>query len=261
MTHLESPNDSSPDSEVTANSRKREVSTRLLVSAIGVAVFATALFGFVLVHHLDHRSPQQTLRASGIPSSIPTPLANLMELSPVPNRPAPNFSLVDQNHQTLSLASFKGHSLVLEFMDSHCVDICPIVSQEFVNAYHDLGKSASGVVFIGVNVNPFHTSVSDVASFSREHQLTSIPTWHFFTGPTSKLKTVWHDYGVLVVAHNPKADVIHTSIVFFIDPQGRERFIGAPTDQHTAKGTAFLPGNQLTLWGHGIADVARQMNQ
>lgn len=261
MTDLESPADSSTNSQTTSVSPKRDVSTRLLLSAIGVAVFATALFGFVLVRHFDQRSTPNILRASGIPSSIPTSLANLMALSPVPNHPAPNFTLVDQNHHTLSLASFKGRSVVLEFMDSHCVDICPIVSQEFVNAYHDLGKSASRVVFIAVNVNPFHTGVSDVAAFSREHQLTTIPTWHFFTGPTSVLKTVWHNYGVLVVARNPKTDVIHTSIVFFIDPQGRERFIGAPTDQHTAKGTAFLPGNQLVLWGHGIADVARQMNR
>jgi cytochrome oxidase Cu insertion factor (SCO1/SenC/PrrC family) len=52
---------------------------------------------------------------------------------------------VDQNGHRLSLASFRGRAVVLEFMDPHCVDICPIVSQEFVDAYDDLGKAATGV--------------------------------------------------------------------------------------------------------------------
>lgn len=39
-------------------------------------------------------------------------------------------------------------AVILEFMDTHCVDICPIVSQEFVDAYHDLGATASHAVFL-----------------------------------------------------------------------------------------------------------------
>jgi cytochrome oxidase Cu insertion factor (SCO1/SenC/PrrC family) len=182
-----------------------------------------------------------------------------MALSPVPSRRAPDFTLIDQSGHALSLASFKGHIVVLEFMDPHCTDICPLVSQEFLDAHHDLGREARQVDFIAVNVNPYFERVANMAAFSREHGLDSIPTWHFFTGSTSQLRSVWHDYGVAVVAPNPKSDIIHTSIVYFIDSSGHERFIAAPTDDHTSAGKAYLPGGTLTSWGHGIALIAESL--
>ena len=81
-----------------------------------------------------------------------------MQLSPVPAARAPGFTLTDQNGHVLSLASLAGHAVVLEFMDPHCVEICPIVSQEFIDAYRDLGRQASRAVFLAVNVTPTSTA-------------------------------------------------------------------------------------------------------
>ena len=39
-------------------------------------------------------------------------------------------------------ANRRGHAVVLEFMDPHCTDVCPLVSAEFIDAYHDLGGAA-----------------------------------------------------------------------------------------------------------------------
>jgi len=184
-----------------------------------------------------------------------------MGLDPVPVHRAPGFVLTDQRGQTMSLSSFRGHPVVLEFMDPHCTDICPIVSQEFIDAYHDLAGSHPSVIFLAVNVNPYHLSVADVAAFSEEHQLASIPTWHFFTGPLATLRTVWARYGIEVQARGPNADVIHSSIVFFISSNGKERFVAAPTDDHTKSGVAYLPGGQLSAWGRGIALVAADIRR
>jgi cytochrome oxidase Cu insertion factor (SCO1/SenC/PrrC family) len=225
--------------------------------APGVLVLIAGLFAFLAFRH--HEAQNQLIRASGIPSSVSTPIANLMALSPVPGKLAPNFTLTDQNGRTLSLADFRGHAVVLEFMDTHCVDICPIVSQEFVDAYHDLGTAAPNVVFVAVNVNEYHAAVSDVATFSHAHQLTTIPTWHFFTGAVSDLHAVWNDYGVLVQAPSPNADIIHSSFVFFIGPDGHERYLANPTDDHTSSGAAYLPAGSLASWGQGIALVSRSL--
>lgn len=196
------------------------------------------------------------VRQSGIPANVPTSLANLMALAPTPSISAPAFTLTDQNGKTLSLSSFKGHAVVLEFMDPNCTDICPLVSQEFVDAYHNLGSSASNVVFLAVNVNKYHLSTSAVEAFTNGHGLNKIPDWHFFTGNLSALQKIWSQYGITVDAPSPTADVVHTSIVYFIDARGRERYIASPTDYHTPQGTAYLPASQLTAWGHGIATVS-----
>ena len=190
---------------------------------------------------------------------MPTSLVNLMALTPVPKQAAPGFTLADQAGHTLSLASFKGRAVVLEFMDPHCTDICPIVSREFIDAYHGLGSAASRVVFIAVNVNAYHHEVADVAAFSREQQLNTIPSWHFLTGPVASLQAVWNAYDVYVQAPSPNADIVHTSVVYFIDPSGKERFAASPMVDHTTNGTSYLPLAQQAAWGRGIALIARQL--
>lgn len=222
---------------------------------MALLVVVAGAFAVVAVRHRDESSAE--IRPSGIPADVSTSLADLMALSPVPNHAAPGFTLTDQNGHTMALSSFRGRAVVIEFMDPHCTDICPIVSQEFVDAYHDLGATASKVAFLAVNVNQYFATVADVDSFTHEHYLNAIPSWHFFTGPVPLLEAAWQDYGVQVEAPNPKADIIHTSVVFFIDPNGHERYIATPMDDHTKAGTAYLPANQLASWGQGIALIAR----
>ena len=129
-------------------------------------------------------------------------------------------------------------------MDPHCVEICPIVSQEFIDAYRDLGRQASGAVFLAVNVNPYFHGVRDVASYSAEHQLTTVPSWHFLTGPTAALEAVRRAYHIEVQPRGRNADVVHTSEVLFIDPGGRERYVAAPMAQYTSQGRAYLPAGR-----------------
>ena len=101
----------------------------LLATVLTVALAAAVAIPSYLLLRRDH-APAET-RVSGIPASVSTGLANLMVLSPLPADRAPGFTLTDQNGHTMSLASLHGKVVVLQFMDPHCTDICPIVSAEF----------------------------------------------------------------------------------------------------------------------------------
>jgi cytochrome oxidase Cu insertion factor (SCO1/SenC/PrrC family) len=228
----------------------------LLFGAIAVvATIAVVAAVFVIV-----RKPYAAaLRPSGIPASVSTSLSNEMLLTPLPHGQAPGFTLTDQAGTTMKLSALRGKVVVLEFMDPHCTDICPIVSQEFVDAYHKLGPAARNVAFVAINVNQYHASVADMAAYSRQQALNTIPGWHFFTGPVPALKTAWRDYHIAVQAPNPDADIVHTSALYFIDPQGREAFLADPMVDHTKKGTAYLPAKQIAQWATGIALVARHL--
>jgi protein SCO1 len=228
----------------------------LVLGLIAVLLLVTVVTSAYLI--LRPRSTSLP-RPSGIPANVPTSLVNLMLLSPLQHQPAPGFTLTDQAGRTMSLSDLRGKIVVLEFMDPHCTDICPIVSQEFVDAYRDLGPLAAKVAFIAVNVNQYHATVADMAAYSREHALTTIPGWHFFTGPVPALRSTWRDYHIVVAAPNPNADILHTSAIYFIDPQGREAYLASPMVDHTKKGAAFLPAGQLAEWGKGIALIARDL--
>jgi cytochrome oxidase Cu insertion factor (SCO1/SenC/PrrC family) len=227
-------------------------------AALAAIILAgAAVIAVVAVTHAG--SGPRLARPTGIPASVSDAQINLMGLSPVPVRPAPGFTLTDQDGRTLSLASLRGKVVVLEFMDPHCTDICPIVSHEYVDAYRDLGPLASKVVFAAVNVNQYHARVADMMAYSREQQLTTVPGWHFFTGPVPDLRNVWDGYHIAVQAPSPDADIVHTSAVYFIDPAGRERFIAAPMADHASSGASYLPASQISGWGQGIAQVARTL--
>jgi len=231
-----------------------------LAAAVTVVLVAAVAGSAYLVQH-PGRSPAsgEFLRPSGIPPSMSARLANLMALSPVPAARAPGFTLTDQRGRTLALDAFRGKVVVLQFVDPHCTDICPIVSAEYLRAYRELGPLAGKVVFAAVNVNQYHAKVGDVAAYSREQQLAAIPGWHFFTGPARALQAVWRDYNITVQAPSPHADIVHTSAVYFLDPQGGQRFLAAPMVSHTKSGKAYLPPAQIAAWGHGIALLARHL--
>ena len=240
------------------SSRRRRARGLVVIAAAVAVLIIAAGAGYAVIGVRQHQQAAG-LRPSGIPASVSTSLANLMQLSPVPVTNAPGFTLTDQGGHAMSLASLRGRVVVLDFMDPHCTDICPIVSQEFTDAYRDLGASAPQVVFLAVNVNRYHLQVADVAAFSSEQRLTKIPAWHFLTGSYPSLRAVWQAYQIEVNAPGPDADVIHSSQMYFIDPQGRERFLASPMADHTASGSSYLPASQLASWGHGIALVASHL--
>jgi cytochrome oxidase Cu insertion factor (SCO1/SenC/PrrC family) len=247
-----------------AGRNRRWARPLMLLGLAGVLGAGAASAAFALAG-TPHPVPGQLPRPAGIPASISTRLANLMQLSALPQRAAPGFTLADQDGRRVSLSSLRGKVVVLEFMDPHCTDICPIVSQEFVDAYHDLGPLASKVVFAAVNVNQYFSSVQAVAAFSAEHELTAIPGWHFLTGPKAALSAVWRGYQVDVRAPNPNGDITHNSSIYFIDRNGRERYLAVPEVSyakpryayHTRGETGYLPVGQLTDWARGIAALAR----
>lgn len=242
---------------MTGQRTRRSTILLAALAMVGGVAFATA-FAFAATR-LSHHQPQGGFRPTGIPANVSTRLADVMQLSPVPARPAPGFTLTDQDGRRLSMASLRGKEVVLTFMDPHCTDLCPIISREFIDAYHDLGAAASKVVFLAVNVNQYHGQVAAMAAYSREQGLESVPGWHFVTGPLPALKKIWSDYQIYVHAPSPSADVVHTSLIYFIDQAGHERYVVAPMDSHSKKGVAYLPGGQLTMWSSGIALVARDV--
>lgn len=240
--------------------RRRRGPSPVHFAILVVLIIAAGAFAVVVVRHRSNSGAAvSSLRQTGIPASVPTSISDLMALSPIQPSAAPGFHLVDQKGRAVTLGSLRGKAVVLEFMDPHCTDICPIVSKEFVDASRDLGAAGSKVAFVAINVNQYHASVAAMAAFSRQHGLDAIPSWRFLTGPVPALVRAWHDYGITVEAPNPNADIIHTSVVYFIDPSGKERYLATPQVDHTAKGVAYLPAPQVSSWSKGIALVAKSL--
>jgi cytochrome oxidase Cu insertion factor (SCO1/SenC/PrrC family) len=181
------------------------------------------------------------------PAGVSNATTQLMGLFQYPKGHfAPNFTLTDQRGRQYSLSSFRGDVVVLEFTDSRCTNLCPIISHEYVVAAQALGRTNSHVEFVSVNVNLLHDKISDVARYSSEHGLENLPNWHFLTGSPAQLSAVWRRYDIDVTL-NKDGEVEHGAPMLFINRQGEERWLASP-DYNQA---------QINDWGAGIAQVAR----
>jgi cytochrome oxidase Cu insertion factor (SCO1/SenC/PrrC family) len=132
------------------------------------------------------------------------------------NKPAPDFTLVNQFGQPMSLSQFRGRVVLLSFEDSECTTVCPLTTRSMVIAKELLGKAGDSVQLLGVDANPDATAVSDVKAYSEAHGM--INQWDFLTGTVPQLKRVWQDYNIAVQVEAGQID--HTPALYVINQQG-----------------------------------------
>ena len=137
------------------------------------------------------------------------------------DQPAPDFRLVNQFGQRVSLSQFRGKVVVLAFVDSECTTICPLTTVSMVAAKRLLGAAGSQVQLLGVDANPKATSVSDVMAYSREHGM--VNQWDFLTGTLPQLQVAWRGFHIAVQIQRGMID--HTPALYVIDAHGRERTV------------------------------------
>jgi cytochrome oxidase Cu insertion factor (SCO1/SenC/PrrC family) len=130
---------------------------------------------------------------------------------------APDFTLVNQFGERMSLSQFRGRVTVLSFADPECTTVCPLTSQSMVLAKELLGSAGKSVQLLGVDANPTAVKPADVLAYSRAHGLTN--QWDYLTGSLPQLQAVWKAYNIAVQVANGSID--HTPALYVIDAQGR----------------------------------------
>ena len=191
--------------------------------------------------------------------SIATSLGSLMGLSTLTPRPAPPFTLIDQNGQPVSVPVRPPRVVVLTFFNAPCNDICPIVAAEIEQADADLGAQAAGVDFVTVNTDPTALAQSAEAPVLSGTHLGTLPNWHMVTGPLTTLNALWKAYGISISVQKKTGLQAHNDVMDFIDPQGNLRYRASPFANESTSGTYSLPPASIARWGQGIATYATQL--
>lgn len=147
---------------------------------------------------------------------------------------AADFTLTDQNGQPFRLSDQKGKVALVFFGYTNCPDACPTTLTQFKQIRRQLGKSADGVKFILVTVDPER----DTPERLRDYLSGFDPTFVGLTGSVEQMETVWQGYGVYrekVPAEGATSDasahthadeeyaVDHTTRIYAIDTRGNLR--------------------------------------
>ena len=141
-------------------------------------------------------------------------------------RPAPAFSLLDEQGDPISLASLRGRPVIVTFIDPLCRDYCPIEAQR-LNDVASSFRQGSKPAIVAVSVNIYGNARANLLLDERKWKLT--PEWRWAVGHSSVLARVWDDYHVQVLATSKKIAGVtvhrigHTEAAYVIDAKGFER--------------------------------------
>ena len=172
-------------------------------------------------------------------------------------RPAPAVSLLrDQAGASWTLADAKGRAVVLTFFNAECDDICPVLSQEIIQADQLLRARRDEVEFVVVNSDPLETSLAPTPPALTQTGLDAQPNVVFLDGSLSALSSAWKRYGVTVELNPTIRVATHTDAMYFIDPKGRLRLEATPFANENSLGIYSLDPGIIHSFAQGMASSA-----
>ena len=133
-------------------------------------------------------------------------------------RAAPDFALNDQHAHRVSLASLRGQTVVLAFMNSLCGTTCPLEGRMLAAAIRQVTPSRRPALVV-VSVNPKADTPLTVAGAVKEWGLPNGTRW--VLGTRRELARVWRSYNITV--DGPSPAVVHSTAIYLIDKNGDER--------------------------------------
>jgi cytochrome oxidase Cu insertion factor (SCO1/SenC/PrrC family) len=142
-------------------------------------------------------------------------------------RPAPDFTLANQDGRAISLSSLHGRVILLTFLDSRCTQLCRIEGPQLGDVQRALPEAERPLIVV-VSVNPEDTAAS-VRTAARNWGWRP-GDWQWLMGDRKHLGAVWGAYGVDV--RQTPDDVLHTGALYVIDRAGDQRAgYATPFDQ------------------------------
>lgn len=116
----------------------------------------------------------------------------------------------DQSNKKLKL---------IEFMYTHCPDVCPTTTQKMVLLKNDLIESGiygKKVEFISVTIDPYRDTVDVMADYAKAFNAHHDQHWHFLTGDSKNTKALADTFNFL---YNDPGNgfYTHTTFTYLVD--------------------------------------------
>ena len=135
---------------------------------------------------------------------------------------APNITLPDSNGKLVRLSDYRGKSVLLLFIYSHCPDVCPIMVGNLHAALEQMTPAQRAKTqIVAVSVDPKGDTPTAVNKFLKAHDMTG--RMEYLIGSKADLEQVWRAYDIQVQASpEDREQVGHSAFVYGITGQGNE---------------------------------------
>jgi len=136
----------------------------------------------------------------------------------------PAVSLVDQNGNRVSLASFKGKPVLIDFVYTSCPGPCSVLTSKLVSVAQDLGpRLGKQVQMISITLDPERDSPKVLKEYAWRLGANR-PGWLFLTGTPQEIDQVLAPFKVRRMKE-ADGSVTHMETLFLLGPDGRQRRI------------------------------------
>lgn len=137
----------------------------------------------------------------------------------------PEFHLLDQSGQPVTLETLRGQPWVVNFIFTRCGGQCPLLTQRMKKL---AGLLPAGVRLVSLSVDPEFDTPAILAAYAREQSAVD-PRWSFLTGPTEDVRSLIRS-GFLLALEPGQPDalepILHSTRFVLVDAQGRVRRYG-----------------------------------
>ena len=140
----------------------------------------------------------------------------------LPGAIAPDFTLTDgPTGQVVSLSALRGKVVLITFLYTSCLDVCPLTAEVIRAARDRMGPPAQDVTFVAISVDPIGDTPATTRRFVQEHGVES--TLRYLIGSQATLSRVWQEYGIAQAVGTK--DVLHSDAIYLIDRSERGRVL------------------------------------
>jgi protein SCO1 len=134
--------------------------------------------------------------------------------------PAPALHLRDSLGQDVDIRSLHGKAVLVTFVYTHCVDVCPVIVGNFHTALARLGAQAKNLQIVAVSTDPKGDTPATVRRFLRQHQMTG--KMKYLLGSAQQLQPVWRAWGIKVARSKQTPELVeHAALIYGIGASGK----------------------------------------
>ncbi len=147
-----------------------------------------------------------------------------------PVKDAPPLALRNYLGDKVALTQLRGKAVLVTFLYTHCVDVCPLITANLRVALQQLGFRARGVRIVAVSVDPKGDTRRSVAAFLRTHHMTG--RMKYVIGSAAELAPVWRAWHVAAVRDPTNNKLVtHSSVTYGVSSTGKLMTIYGPSFQ------------------------------
>ncbi len=136
--------------------------------------------------------------------------------------PAPEFSLVDQNGDSIRLQKFQKENklVLLSFAFAHCQSVCPSLVAQLKEAVASLDPDR--VALLIVTLDPRRDTPSSLPNLADRWNIPK--NGHLLSGSVHDVEKVIRSYNVPFTRDDRSGDIDHPALIYLIDRRGKIAF-------------------------------------